>query len=318
VFLADIPDRGTRRYLLQSGGNVERTLKIHGPRTDAGNWKRVGGLLQPVDDDDLPGPERDRRSYRFDGVGWESEVAAYRLYLDGRNAVDVQGKRRPGLYWNWIGASGIDYQLDADWGMDVLHVGPALGVGGIGFWEGDSVRKPLEVARQRCRIIARGPVRAVVEVAYTGWKTAAGAVNVTSRFTISAGDRVTEHRVRISPEGPMPTLATGIVRHDSTTVLSDPGGRWIATAGLQSRAGDSLMLAVVVPRGSFVRSTMDSVNHLLLLRPDQRGELRFLIASLWEGEAETMWSREELTVFLESMSARLEEPLGVELVTELR
>ena len=34
----------------------------------------------------------------YEGMGWESELAAWRLYFDPRNAIDLYGKRRPGLH----------------------------------------------------------------------------------------------------------------------------------------------------------------------------------------------------------------------------
>lgn len=312
VFLADMGSGERRTYMLGAGGTTVGPRSVAGPRTDAGNWKRVNGLLQPVDDDDCAGAARDRRTYRFDGVGWESDAAAYRLYLDGRNAVDIQGKRIPGLYWNWIGSSGVDYQLDAEWGMDVLHVGPALGVGGIGFWVADAVVKPLALDRQRCRVMARGPVRAVVRVEYCGWQMGNGTVDVTSLFFIGAGDRVTEHRVLLESGASPRTLATGIVKHDSTDVQWDPAAAWLSTAGLQSRAGDSLMLALTVPRTAMVRTAEDSVNHLLLLRLERGKPLRMLISSYWQGETGRMWTRPEVRRFLDATALRLNEPVTVE------
>lgn len=313
VFLAGVGPRQRRTFLLGAGSTISEPRSVGGPRTDAGNWKRVDGVLQPVDDDDLVGSARDRRLYRFDGAGWESEVAAYRLYLDGRNAVDVQGKRKPGLYWNWIGASEVDYQLDADWGMDVLHVGPALGVGGIGFWVADSVLKPLVLNRQRCRIVARGPVRAVVRVEYRGWELGSGTVDVTSLFCIAAGDRVTEHRIILEAGASPRTLATGIVKHDSTETLWDPAAAWLCTTGLQSRAGDSLMMALTVPRTAVVRTAEDAVNHLLLLRLEKGKPVRILISSYWQGETGRMWTTREIRDFLDATARRLTEPLSVKI-----
>jgi len=297
--------------ILSSGGKHEWPS-----RTDAQNFKRIIGeggkkILQPVDDDDVPGTGRDRKAYRFDGVGWESEVAGYRLYLDERNATDIQGKRKPGLYWKWIGESGVDYQLDADWGMDVLHVGPALGVGAIAFWVGDSVLKPLVLDRQRTRIVARGPVRAVVRVEYRGWDIGSEKVSLTSLFSIYAGDRVSMHRV-ILEKGPSPsTIATGIVTHDSTEVFWNPDQAWLCTVGHQSRANDTLLMALTVPAGSVIKKTEDGYNQLLLLSIEEHEPLDILISSYWQGETGRMWSREEQASFMQTTSRRLNEPLRV-------
>ena len=220
TFVADFGAREEKVFAIRASPRAKS--KSARMRTDAADWKRIDGVLRAIDDDDVPGAKRVRGDYRFDGVGWESELTAYRLYLDDRNAVDILGKRKPGLYWNYIGTSGVDYQMDADWGMDVLHVGSALGIGGIGFWVGDSVLKPLSVDAQRTRILARGPVRTVVSVDYTGWDKGRGKVDLKSTFFQYAGERACEHRVTLKSSGPPDTIVAGIVRHDSTSTTWDP------------------------------------------------------------------------------------------------
>ncbi|MBI3112229.1 MAG: DUF4861 domain-containing protein [Ignavibacteriales bacterium] len=283
-------------------------------RTDAGNWKRSGGAFQSIDDDDGPGFKRAQSGYRFDGVGWESELVGYRIYLDERNAVDIQGKRKPGLYWNMIGSSGVDYQQDADWGMDVLHVGPALGVGGIGFWTGDSVLKPVSLDRRRCRIIARGPVRAVVRVDYSGWALGTEKVDVTSLFFIYAGDRVSEHRVILGSTSSPRTIVTGIVKHPSAKGVWKAEEAWLSTQGTQSRANDELMMALNFEKSAVVQQTEDEFSHLVLLKLGPQKPLRFLISSVWRGETGSMWAGDQIELFLRQVGRRLNEPLKVGLM----
>lgn len=282
-------------------------------RTEARNYKRVDGVLRSIDDDDVPGTGRERKAYRFDGVGWESEVVGYRLYLDERNATDIQGKRIPGLYWNWIGESGVDYQLDAFWGMDVLHVGPALGIGGIGFWIGDSVKKPLVLDRQRCRIVARGPVRAVVRNSYFGWDLGGEKVDVTSQFSIYAGDRISEHKVILDRSSSARTLVTGIVKHDSTKIVWNAKQGYLFTLGHQSRANDTLFMALVVDPSKVKRKSSDQYNELLLLNIERGKPISILLTSYWQGETGRMWSQAEIEEFLESTVRRMAEPMVIEI-----
>jgi hypothetical protein len=312
VFTADFGPNQHRTFMLTTFDSESVLIRRESFRTDAANWKRIDGVLQSVDDDDVAGSGRDRRLYRFDGVGWESDIIAYRLYLDERNAVDVEGKRKPGLHWNYIGASGIDYQLDADWGMDVLHVGSALGIGGIGFWVGDSVLKPETVDRERCRIIARGPVRSVVRVDYTGWTVAGEKVNVSSLFTIYAGDRLTEHQIILEKGTSPTTIVTGIVKHSPTKVVWNSEESWLYTLGRQSRADDDLLMALNFVKSSVVKKTEDGSNHLVLLKVEQNKPLKFLLSAIWQGETGKMWSEEEIQGFLKRAAARLNEPLELQ------
>lgn len=311
TFVSDFAPRERRTFTLRMHRGRERS-GADSFHTDAGNWKKIGDDYQSIDDDDGPGLKRAQSGYRFDGVGWESELVGYRIYLDERNAVDIQGKRKPGLYWNFIGSTGVDYQQDADWGMDVLHVGPALGVGGIGFWAGDSVLKPESVDRRRCRIVSRGPVRAAVRIDYTGWGIRTEKVNITSMFFIYAGDRVTEHRVLLSQSSSPRTLVTGIVKHPSAEAVWNGGEAWLSTLGVQSRANDDLLMALHFEKSSVVRPTEDAFGHLVLLNVEPQKPLSFLISSVWEGETGAMWSGDRIASFLRQVGLRLNEPLRVE------
>jgi hypothetical protein len=314
AFTADFTPRQRRSFSLTLTKAGEIAPPPSAPRTDAANWKRINQVLQAVDDDDVPGTGRIRGLYRFDGVGWESEVIAYRLYLDERNAVDIQGKRKPGLYWKFIGSSEVDYQQDADWGMDVLHVGPALGVGGIGFWLGDSVVKPVTVDRQRCRIVARGPVRAIVRVEYTGWLVGSAKADVSSVFTIYAGDRVSEHTITLQGGVESTTLATGIVKHASAEATWDDKMASLYTLGPQSRANDDLFMALSFAPNTVLKKTDGLYDHLVLLRAEEGKPLRFLISAVWRGETGSMWSEIRIQDFLRRTSSRLNAPLKIEIL----
>ncbi len=313
TFVADF-NPGEEKVFTVRGAAVTGGLPSR-PRTDAADWKKIDGVLRSIDDDDVPGSNRVRGAYRFDGVGWESEVTAYRLYLDDRNAVDILGKHKPGLYWNFIGTSGVDYQNDADWGMDVLHVGSALGIGGIGFWVADSVLKPLTIDRQRTRIIARGPVRAVVSVTYEGWDVGGAKVTLRSTFLQYAGERACEQSIRVLGKAVSEPLAAGIVRHDSTTLVWNAKEGWLSTSGYQSRAGDSLMLALNVPIHDIVRRTEGAYDHVILLNLRDDAPVRMLISYVWQGETGRMWSAAEIERYLHACARRLNEPLVVRRAT---
>ena len=312
VFAVDIGPRQRRVYALKPVASGETWPASGEYRTDAQDWKRVNGVLQSLDDDDGPGLKRDQTLYRFDGVGWESEVVGYRLYLDERNAVDIQGKRKPGLYWKYIGTSSVDYQQDADWGMDVLHVGPAFGVGGIGFWIGDSVLKPLSLDRRRCQIVSRGPVRAVIRVDYTGWVLGGEKVDATSIFTILAGDRISEQHITLRKGQSPAIIATGIVKNDSAAAVWNGDAAWLYTLGRQSRANDSLLMALMFSPADVIRRTDNASDHLVLLRIEEGSPVTFLIAAVWQGETGTMWDEAQIKEYVDHAARRLKEPLQVQ------
>ncbi len=313
AFAADFGGRQTRTFTFTRADTLPSPI---GPlRTDAGNWKRIDGIPQPVDDDDGPGLLRNQSAYVFDGIGWESELIGYRLYLDERNAIDIQGKRIPGLQWNFIGKSGVDYQLDAYWGMDVLHVGSSLGFGGIGFWEKESVVKPVKLARRRCRVLARGPVRVVVRVDYDGWKTQGNARDITSIFIQYAGNRITEHRLILRSPGEA-QVAAGIVKHRNATVTWNPKTFLLTSFGAQARAGENLLMTLAFEPPAVVGKTESKSDDLVILSLEQGRTMTIRMLAAWDGEKGINLQAEEVkrltTTFVEGRN----QPLRVRVKNE--
>src|SRR5437899_5932605 len=148
---------------------------------------------------------------KFDGLGWESEAMAWRIYFDKRNAIDVWGKRRPGLYLEMFGAPEYVYHWESPLGRDIYRIGDAIGIGAVAALVDGKVVKVADVGDRKWRIISAGPVRVIVELTYKGWKVAGHEINLTSRMTQWAGERGFDHRVT-AEGGDGVTLVTGIVR----------------------------------------------------------------------------------------------------------
>src|SRR5437588_9001380 len=148
---------------------------------------------------------------KFDGLGWESEVNAWRIYFDQRNAIDIWGKRRPGLYLEMFGAPEYVYNLESPFGRDIYRIGDAIGIGAVAALVDGKAVRVSDVTERNWRIISAGPVRTIVELSYKGWKVGGKEVNLTSRMTQWAGERGFDHRVTAEGADGL-TLVTGIVR----------------------------------------------------------------------------------------------------------
>jgi unsaturated chondroitin disaccharide hydrolase len=149
---------------------------------------------------------------KFDGLAWESEANAWRIYFDQRNAIDIYGKRRPGLYLEMFGAPEYVYHWESPLGRDIYRIGNAIGIGAVAAMVDGKVVKVSEVAERKWRIISAGPVRVLVELSYKGWKVGGREVNLTSRMTQWAGKHGFEHRITAEGADGL-TLVTGVVRH---------------------------------------------------------------------------------------------------------
>src|SRR5690349_18656128 len=129
---------------------------------------------------DYPKRTAAKFTMKFDGLGWESESTAWRIYFDKRNAIDVWGKRRPGLYLEMFGAPEYVYHWESPLGRDIYRIGDAIGIGAVAALVDGKAVRVSDVAERKWRIVSAGPVRVIVELSYQGWKVGGKEVNLTS------------------------------------------------------------------------------------------------------------------------------------------
>src|SRR4030095_11382575 len=103
---------------------------------------------------DYPGRTAAKFTMKFDGLGWESERTAWRIYFDQRNAIDIWGKRRPGLYLEMFGAPEYVYNEESPFGRDIYRIGDALGIGSVGALGDGNVVKVANVGELNWALIS--------------------------------------------------------------------------------------------------------------------------------------------------------------------
>jgi hypothetical protein len=245
-------------------------------------------------------PKRTQAKFatRFEGMGWESDVTAWRLYFDKRNAIDLYGKRSPGLYLELFGSPEYDYHEESPFGRDIYKIGNALGIGSVGALVDKKVVKVSEVNERSWRIVADGPVRSIAELIYKGWKVGNSSVDLTSRMTVWAGERGFEHRITAAnAEGLL--LVTGLPRKPGLSEITnaDVGGssqlvgtwgRQVLTTGAnatESLPDQNLGLIIFLSPPSLSSATLpaDSDNYLAAVQLNN-GMARWYIAAAWDQE----------------------------------
>ncbi len=257
----------------------------------------------------------------YDGVGWESDVIAYRIYWNADNAMDIFGKTRPILSLDGWATPGVPHQIENEYGVDVLKVGRALGIGGFGAWINGRVEKVTNVMKD-FHIRADGPVRAVVDLEYVYWQPGpmpdlsrqaitsnkAPHYDLQVRMSIFAGQRWGEADIRIEPYrgSPMPEIVTGVPKHEETVLIEDKAagllGRWGNQAlgdGEKPKAGN-LGLAVLVEPGQIVEFGEDTFNTCVRLKPD-RGRVRYRYHGSWWKEPGAARSAKEYETMLRAI-----------------
>jgi hypothetical protein len=280
-------------------------------------FEYVGGEFKNVEYLRVPPQHSDHSFFiRYEGPGWESDKVGYRFYLDWRNAIDIFGKKNPDMVLQLIGLDGFEsYHEMSDWGMDILKVGDALGIGGIGMWYQDKVNRVSVTDSVICQILTNGPIYSQILTSYYGWQVGENKYDLYSNLSISAGSRMTECTVTIT--GDPPNLCTGIVKHDNVTVLSDLNSehtwQYLATYGDQNLANDKLGMAVIFQKENLLRLDEDEYNYVVVLKPDNKKELIYYFLAAWEQEPDGIKSESEFRNELDRIVWELEKPIKVSL-----
>jgi unsaturated chondroitin disaccharide hydrolase len=233
---------------------------------------------------------------KIEGVGWESKRNAFRLYFDKRNAIDLYGKRRPSLQLDRYATPGYIYHNDSPDGRDIYLVADALGIGAPAGWVNGTAEHVAEVGDRSSRIVSTGPVRAIIELTYKGWKIAGKSVDFQERITQWAGERGFLQTIKSDNADDL-VFATGLTRQQGIPELrsaatEDPA--WLAMWGEQTveggnkavspiLRGSNLGLAVIMAPGSGATANKDSKDYLFTF-PLTSGIASWYSLAAWDQE----------------------------------
>jgi len=298
------PQRTQAELSYKFGGEFKKNQK--------GRFEYVGGQFKNMSYLRVPPQHTDHSFYiRYEGPGWESDKVGYRFYLDWRNAIDIFGKKVPEMVLQNVGQDGFDsYHEMSDWGMDILKVGDALGVGGIGMWVENLAKRVSETDSITCEILASGPIHSQIHTKYFGWQVGGNKYNLASDLSIDAGCRMTQHDISIS--GDPPNLCTGIVKHEDISLIEHSGGDadwgYVATYGKQSLVGDQLGMAIFYKKQDLIQTTEDQNNFVVVLKP-MDGQLQYYFFAAWEQEYQGITSESQFKDYLEIIRQKLDNPI---------
>ncbi len=289
------------------------------PMAHAELWKKEGGEWQDreyfggdfieIDSVRLPDECTDHSYYiKYEGPGWESNLVAYRFYLDWRNANDVFGKKTEDMILEIVGQDGYDsYHNMLDWGMDVLKVGKSLGIGSIGYWNGQDAERIAETDSVISKIISKGPLRAMIQTDYYGWVTNDFKTNATSFISIDANTRLTKQVLKL--DNPPANICTGIHKDTTCEVIKIVEGDWtaFATWGKQSLNNDLLGLVIIANNKDIIDFTIDSNNQVMILKPENN-TVSWYFGAAWEVEKYAVKTIDEFKEYIKKELELLNNP----------
>ncbi len=278
------------------------------------NRKYIGGEFSNIDFLRVP-PEHTDHSFfiRYEGPGWESDMVGYRFYLDWRNATDAFGKKTSDMVLQNVGLDGFDsYHELQPWGMDVLKVGKALGIGTLAIYLDSMAVRVENTDSVTCKVKENGTLYSAIETNYYGWKAGKDRFDVKSILSIHAGTRLTHHEVSIN--GQPDNLCTGIVKDKNARLFTDYGSHsqygYIATYGIQSLNNDRLGLAVFFSNGDFKGFTEDEFSHIVKLDALD-GNMHYYFLAAWELEKEGFNNEKDFMDYIKKVAVELANPVQV-------
>jgi hypothetical protein len=230
-FVADFKPEEERQFRLSwSDATIKTTPKAH---IRFGVRQTENSTVQPALSDtfyadQLPGVIG-YQHYQTDGPTWENDKVGFRIYLDGRNSIDVYGKKVSYITSDSIGIgkdghTENNYSEMKDWGMDILGVGNSVGIGGISLKVKDSLAR-LGVTEQDslnnvdstiCNIISNGDTRSILEFDYRNWKPIDRNYHVKITTSIWPGMYAFQNTINLQDLQANDTLLIGLVNSNTT------------------------------------------------------------------------------------------------------
>ncbi len=243
---------------------------------------------------------------KYEGPGWESDKVAFRFYLDWRNGIDVFAKKTPGIVLPQVGIDGYDnYHKMADWGMDNMKVGSALGLGSIAIWDGTKAVRVEKTDSVICYIPADGKVRSQVMTNYYGWEANGVKCDLKALISIDAGSRASH--MELSVDKDLDNLATGINKDKNAEFFkSDNSGEWsyIGSFGKQSLNNDMMGLVIFYRTKQLKEIAEDQRNHVVVLKPEN-GKVDYYFMPTWELDWEPVVTKSDLQKCIDEVMNRL-------------
>ena len=261
AFVADVA--GEKEFSVTfSAAVAEQTYPA---RVNAQMWWKTGDEQNPYEEKDTLFSFKDDmyRKLHHHGPAIESEWAAYRVYFDKKQTIDTYGKKQKQLELRESMWYSTNEQLEAGFGHDNLRVFGSIGVGVLKGWDPENGMPHItDFKRREARVLAKGPVRAIMEMEVEGWNYCGREISMTSRYTIYAGhsDVVVDNFFEGDVEGL--TFVTGVMKMLDTKVVKED--RAVAQIGTDHPENDynkwpkeTVALAVALPEDVKILSAED-------------------------------------------------------------
>lgn len=164
------------------------------------------------------------------------------------------------MVMNKVGTKDVGSYHDlSDWGMDVLHVGPSLGAGGLALFHQDSLYRLGNVESFEFQLVSRGPIRSIFELNFDGWNVDGKQLKAQEKITVWAGKYWFQSDVTVTGLENEAELAIGIVTsylkdNKPFNFVANSEYTAVATHDVQSMNNDYLGMGILLPADNKMRT----------------------------------------------------------------
>ena len=215
----------------------------------------------------------------------ESEWAAYLLHSNG--SIDTYGKKTKGLFLDqFVRQVAVPSDPDEEILTSLFTADTVSNGLGFGLWDAETqtLISP-ENQRDYVRIIADGPVRAVVQRIIPDWVLSSGKVAaLTSTFSIYAGHQWMEHRIQTHGLEDGYRIAIRLPNRGIAPVRNEKDGA-VWSWETEGQTDREMGFGVIYPAEGFETFVESGTGNTILMKPDQHNEIFYRVATALRAEA---------------------------------
>lgn len=257
------------------------------------------------------------------GPAFENEMVAYRIYFDHRQTVDIYGKYKQGLELKHTQFYPDKEQKANGYGDDVLWVGQTFGLGTLRGWDGNAPQMLTDVEHRTLKLVARGPLRTIVEVIDDGWKapcpTTKERISMNTRYTLYAGKRDCEVSISFNKPVPSHNFSTGIINVKNSVEHSNGKGLrgcwgtdWpVSEKDSAGHKRETVGLGIYIPQKNVVKELTANKDNYPFVVGNINRQFTYHITFCSDNETWGFHSAKEWFAYLDGWKKELESPVTV-------
>jgi hypothetical protein len=253
-------------------------------------------------------------------IGWESNCASYRLYY---GQIEGFGKLYEYLILPVLTAN-YTYHNMTEWGMDILHVGDASGLGGISLWEGEKRVPAMNIGGKGDikidrKVLAAGPVRGLARVDFSNIRSARGEYTITLVLSAFADNFFSRQDITVLTNASREVIySPGIEKLAGDTSMSDKDRGFLAVWGPGIEGAGEIGLGLMFSPQEYAGFAENSLDRYVKLRiPAGKTRTHWILTGWSKGltapapPAAANWAKR-----VEELGLRLRTPIKVQFQTK--